>query len=64
MTDKLLLTADVEKLTTLTRQTIHKYIIEKSFPKPSKIGNKNAWYESDVIKWIDKQMGKGKGDNE
>lgn len=60
MTDTILWMGDVEKLTHLTWPTIHKYIREKNFPPPSKIGNKKAWYKSDVTNWLDKQMEQGK----
>lgn len=64
MTDTILYMNDVEKLTQLSRPTIHKYIIEKDFPKPSHIGPKKAWYKSAVVAWLDKQMVQGIGDSE
>lgn len=64
MTDKLLWMGDVEKLTHLTWPTINKYIKEKNFPPPSRIGNKKAWYESAVSKWLDEQMDQGSGIND
>lgn len=65
MTDNILWMSDVEKLTNLTWPTINKYIKEKNFPPPSKIGNKKAWYESTIVAWLDDQMVKGqKNDTE
>lgn len=63
-TDTIIYMADVEKLTHLSRPTIDKYIKEKNFPKPSRIGPKKAWYKSTVINWLNVQMEKGIGNSE
>ncbi|UCX06275.1 helix-turn-helix transcriptional regulator [Shewanella glacialimarina] len=39
--------------TGLGRSTIYKYIADKTFPKPAKLGKRSvAWVESEVQDWI------------
>ncbi len=54
--EKILFMNEVEIATRLSKQTILRFVREKKFPKPSKIGNKNAWYESTILDWIEEQM--------
>ena len=56
MQDKLLFTEDVVNITRLTRETLSRFTAKGNFPKPAKIGNKNAWWKADVDKWIEEQM--------
>lgn len=44
---------EVEKRTGKSRQTIWRWVRAGKFPPPSKIGNRNAWLESVVDKWLD-----------
>lgn len=50
---------DVKEITKLSEPTINKYIKEKGFPKPTKIGSRNWWYRKDVANWIVEQMKAG-----
>lgn len=59
MTDKILFIDDIQKLTRLSRPTIDKYIKLHTFPKPSKVGPRLAWYESDINNWLSEQMRQG-----
>jgi prophage regulatory protein len=60
-TDRLgtFLTAEAiaEKLGVSTR-TLWRWIQEKIFPKPIKIGRSTRWLESDVVAYIDRLRGK------
>ena len=39
--------------TGLGRSTLYKYIADKTFPKPAKLGKRSvAWVESEVQDWI------------
>jgi len=60
MTDKILFTDDIISITRLTRQTISRFINENRFPKPFKIGNRNAWCESKITQWINDLSTEGK----
>lgn len=53
MNEKILFTPDIIDITKLTRQTISRFIHENRFPKPFKIGNRNAWKESVITQWIE-----------
>jgi len=59
MTNKILFIDDVEKITRLSRPTIHKYILTKDFPEPFFIGPRKVWYESELDAWINKQKDQG-----
>lgn len=61
---KVLLMADAVRITRLSRRTIMAYIADGSFPKPFKMGNKLAWFESAVTTWVFEQSEKGQGDAE
>lgn len=58
--DTILFTNEVCKLTHLTRQTLHRFAKEGTFPKPSKVARKNAWYKADIDQWLKSQMETGK----
>lgn len=48
---------DVERVTTLARSTIYKFIDEGTFPKPIRIsGRRVAWVESEIQAWIDDRI--------
>ena len=54
--DKIVFTDDVMRMTRFAKQTIGRFVREGKFPKPSKIGNRNAWFEEDILNWINEQM--------
>ena len=56
MSDNVLFMDEVKVLTRLSEPTINKYVKERGFPKPSKVGPRNAWWKSDIESWIESQM--------
>lgn len=59
---KTLLLPEVMRLTHLGKRTIYDHIKAGTFPKPFKLGGKNAWFESAITAWIFEQAEKGQGD--
>lgn len=43
----------VQELTGLARATIYKAVVQRSFPKPVKLGRASAWPEVEVRAWIE-----------
>lgn len=54
----ILLIRDVVRMTRLSRRTIQSSIQHGTFPKPFKIANKNAWFESTIVNWLFEQSEK------
>ena len=48
----------VQKITTLSRTTIHEMTEKNAFPKRLDIGSKNIWKASDIYAWMQKQEDK------
>lgn len=46
-----LTTAKVLARLSCCRSTLYKYINNGKFPAPTKIFNKNIWYEAQIIDW-------------
>ena len=57
MNKKIIFIDTVCKLTGRHKMSIYRYIKAGTFPKPSKIENRNAWFLSDIENWIDEKMG-------
>lgn len=53
MTDTLLRIEDVERITTLSKQTVYRLMGQGGFPQPRKIGAISAWVSSEIQAWID-----------
>jgi len=51
--DRLLRLPAVQELTGLARATIYKAVVQRSFPKPVKLGRASAWPEAEVRAWIE-----------
>jgi len=49
---QLLKFAEVSRRTTLCRSTIYGMIKRGEFPAPIKLGNRSAWIESVLDKWV------------
>lgn len=50
---RLLKLADVIKLTTLSRSSLYRFVLDGKFPAPLALGDKSrAWLESEVVAWI------------
>ncbi|MGK9450780.1 helix-turn-helix transcriptional regulator [Acidithiobacillus caldus] len=47
---------DVQRLTTLSRPTIYRYIAERGFPRPKKLGARSVWITSEVLDWMEKNL--------
>ncbi len=43
---------DAQRLTTLSRPTLYRYIAEKGFPKPRKIGTRSVWITAEILEWM------------
>lgn len=56
MSESVLFLDDIKRMTRLSEPTITKYIKAGKFPKPSKIGPRNAWWKTEVLAWIESQM--------
>lgn len=56
MSDKVLFLDEVKEMTRLSEPTINKYIKERGFPAASKVGPRNAWWQSEIKNWIESQM--------
>lgn len=57
MTDlKILLLDEVKTITRLSERSIFRHVDAGTFPKPFKIGNKNAWLESTINSWVFEQV--------
>ena len=48
----------VQKITTLSRTTIHEMTEKNAFPKTLDIGNKKIWKASDIYTWMQKHEDK------
>lgn len=57
-TRRLLAVGDVQKLTSLSRATIYRYLVEGRFPRPIRLSPRGrvAWRLSDVEAWIDQPL--------
>ena len=54
--DRLITIKEVSTLIGFKRPTIYKYIKEKGFPKPIKLGSRaSRWSYNQVMEWIEKQ---------
>lgn len=49
----------VKEVCKLSEPTVNKYIKERDFPKPVRIGSRNWWYKKDVFDWLNEQMKAG-----
>ena len=55
---RILRTKDVIAMLSIGESTLYDWLHEKSpryksdFPKPKKVGSQNAWFESDIEKWL------------
>lgn len=59
--EDILLTKDIMKLLHYKRSTsLHGFINnpDNNFPKPFKIGRRNAWYPKDIEDWLESQRAK------
>jgi predicted DNA-binding transcriptional regulator AlpA len=48
----LLVFDDVQRLTTLNKQTLYRYARTGKMPAPIKLGAQFFWYESDILTWV------------
>ncbi len=55
--ERIIYTWETMQRTGLSRQTLWRYINTNKFPKPTQIGNRNAWLESSISNWISETMG-------
>ena len=56
MTQRLLRMRQVEEKISYKRNWIYERIADGAFPKPEKVNGQNAWRESDIDAWIEKQF--------
>lgn len=49
-------TKDVQRLTTLSRPTVYRYMAEKNFPRPKKLGSRSVWDTAAVIQWMEENL--------
>jgi prophage regulatory protein len=52
MDEKLLTLNEITKIVGFKKSTIYKFIKNKDFPKPIKIGKSSRWPLSAITKWI------------
>ena len=52
MTEKFLTISEVVNIVGFKKSTIYKFINEKKFPKPIKIGKSSRWKLSDIQQWM------------
>lgn len=54
---RLLSIKDVESLIPFKSKWIDERVADGSFPKPKLLGSKKIWYQKDVERWIQENMG-------
>ncbi len=57
--EKLLRLGDVEKVVGFSKASIYKFMEDKGFPRPIKIGKSSRWKLSEVLEWIERQTVRG-----
>ncbi len=47
---------DAQRLTTLSRPTLYRYMAERAFPRPKKIGARSVWVTAEILDWMQKNL--------
>lgn len=47
---------DAQRITTLSRPTLYRFMHERGFPKPKKIGRRSVWITAEVLKWMEENL--------
>lgn len=50
---------DAQRLTTLSRPTLYRYMAERGFPKPKKIGSRSVWVTAEILDWMKANLTEG-----
>lgn len=50
---RILRMSEVEKITSLNKRTIYRYLQNNTFPRPVRMGPRlSGWLESDILAWV------------